>query len=274
MHTEVRRMSRGRSLKCFFALHTDIPAFLTQHSKWYKVKFLLQETQGYRFSPRRAFLVDITSNLNALNMQLQGPNCVESLRPYEHIQCKLALFKGFTSAPPNLVHVPACEEMSKDVPECEKTFHKYGVDVETLTQQLKWLFSRFPRHEATNSVIHKPPLCYRQREAWTAVGPLLSSIAQEEGNFLLDTSTSVLLSTPEGLCTLNGQHVWKQLRLWEQLLDTEAQQVKREKRADARNSVPAHADWMRKHWHSVDPALAGEATSESLRQVFTHWPVG
>ncbi len=54
----------------------------------------------------------------------------------------------------------------------------------------------------------------------------------------------------------------------EQLLNNEAHQVKREKEADGWNSLPAHADWMHKHWqwHSVYCKPAGKATSISLKE--------
>ena len=53
-------------------------------------------------------------------------------------QHKLALFKaGFSADHLNLAHLPAREEMCKDVPECEKTLLKYRADIEKLQQHFQ-----------------------------------------------------------------------------------------------------------------------------------------
>ncbi|XP_041828455.1 general transcription factor II-I repeat domain-containing protein 2A-like [Melanotaenia boesemani] len=93
-----------------------------------------------------AFLVDITSHLNHLNAQLQGRDqTVSDLFAHMNaFQRKLVLFKeGFSFSHPNLAHFPACEEMRRDVPECNKTFHKYRADIETLQEQFKNRFQDF-----------------------------------------------------------------------------------------------------------------------------------
>ena len=93
-----------------------------------------------------AFLTDITLHLNHLNILLQGRDqTVCDL--YAHMtafQRKLNLFKeGFASRRPNLPHFPACEELRKSVPECEKLLHKYGADIEKLQKQFKDRFQDF-----------------------------------------------------------------------------------------------------------------------------------
>ena len=65
MHTEIRWMSRGKCLERFFALRTEIPVLLEESA--YCVK--LKDTQ---FLCDVAFLTDITSHLNHLNILLQG----------------------------------------------------------------------------------------------------------------------------------------------------------------------------------------------------------
>ena len=93
-----------------------------------------------------AFLTDITSHLNHLNAKLQGRDqTVCDL--YAHMtafQSKLDLFKnGFSSHYLNLAHFPACEEMRKKIPECEKSLYKYKADIEKLQEQFKRRFQDF-----------------------------------------------------------------------------------------------------------------------------------
>lgn len=91
----------------------------------------------------------------------------------------------------------------------------------------------------------------------------LSSKAPGEGGLFLETR--VPLSTPQGLCVLNGrQHVWQHSHLREQRLYNEARQVKAENQAD---TVPSHAS--RVYTCCITSvccaaAAAGEATRMSL----------
>lgn len=54
------------------------------------------------------------------------------MNEFQHI----VLIKESSSVCPNLVYFPACEEMCKDVPKYEKTFHKYRPDIKTSTGDL------------------------------------------------------------------------------------------------------------------------------------------
>ncbi|KAK1891779.1 General transcription factor II-I repeat domain containing protein 2A [Dissostichus eleginoides] len=152
---------------------------------------------------------------------------------------KLTLFKdGFSADPPNLAHFPSCEEMRKDAPECEKTLPKYRADIETLQQQFKKRFQDFhtmqPRIELfTNplsaAIIEQPPelqleMCELQSDPFLA--------KRQERGISFWRLLPVPLSTPQGFCALNGQHVWQHLHLREQLLYDEAHQVKGEKQTD------------------------------------------
>jgi len=70
MHTEIRWMSRGKCLERFFALRVELPVFLEDSIRC--------DTSAYWRKLRdtdvlcdMAFLADITSHLNQLNVQLQ-----------------------------------------------------------------------------------------------------------------------------------------------------------------------------------------------------------
>uniref|UniRef100_A0A3B1INU1 DUF4371 domain-containing protein n=1 Tax=Astyanax mexicanus TaxID=7994 RepID=A0A3B1INU1_ASTMX len=138
LHTDIRWMSRGKCLERFFALRSEIPVFLensiSSDTRAYCVK--LKDTQ---FLCDMAFLTDISAHLNHLNTLLQGKDqTVCDL--YSHMtafQCKLGLFiDGFSSPRANLAHFPACDEIRKESPRCEKQIQKYKADLEKLQTQL------------------------------------------------------------------------------------------------------------------------------------------
>ncbi|KAK1897136.1 General transcription factor II-I repeat domain containing protein 2A [Dissostichus eleginoides] len=168
MHTEIRWMSRGKCLERFFALRAEIPVFLEDTIQC-DTSAYCAKLRNTDFLLDMAFLADITSHLNHLNMRLQG-RCQTVSDLYAHMNAfvtKLTLFKdGFSADRPNLAHFPSCEEMRKDAPECEKTLPKYRADIETLQQQFKKRFQDFhtmqPRIELfTNplsaAIIEQPP---------------------------------------------------------------------------------------------------------------------
>ncbi|KAK7134501.1 hypothetical protein R3I93_017809 [Phoxinus phoxinus] len=145
MHTEIRWMSRGKCLERFFALRTELPVFLEDSVRG-DTSAYIRKLRDTEFLCDMAFLTDVTSHLNHLNTKLQGRGqTVSDL--YAHMnafRCKLELFKeGFSSNRQNFAHFPACEEMRRDVPECENIFHKYRADIETLQQQFKCRFHDF-----------------------------------------------------------------------------------------------------------------------------------
>uniref|UniRef100_A0A3B4ZXJ8 Uncharacterized protein n=1 Tax=Stegastes partitus TaxID=144197 RepID=A0A3B4ZXJ8_9TELE len=70
-HNDVRRLSRGQVLQCFFALRKEIAKFLSSQ-KTKKAEELSQFMQDQESVAVVAFLCDITRHLNQLNLQLQG----------------------------------------------------------------------------------------------------------------------------------------------------------------------------------------------------------
>ena len=138
-------MSRGKCLERFFALRSKIPVFLEESIRC-DTSVYCSQLRDMDFLCDMAFLADITSHLNRLNLQLQGRGkTVSDL--YAHMNAfnaKLALFKaGFQSDRPNLVHFPSCDEMRKDAPACEENMLKYRAEIEKLQQQFKSRFQDF-----------------------------------------------------------------------------------------------------------------------------------
>uniref|UniRef100_A0A3Q1BIY7 HAT C-terminal dimerisation domain-containing protein n=1 Tax=Amphiprion ocellaris TaxID=80972 RepID=A0A3Q1BIY7_AMPOC len=129
----------------FFALRNELPVFLEECLRCDTSAYCCK-LQDTAFLCDMAFLTDITSHLNHLNIQLQG-RCQTVPDLYAHMNAfrrKLELFRdGFSSVSPNLAHFPSCEEMCTDVPACEKIFPKYRADTETLLQQFSDCFQDF-----------------------------------------------------------------------------------------------------------------------------------
>uniref|UniRef100_A0A3P8TK50 HAT C-terminal dimerisation domain-containing protein n=1 Tax=Amphiprion percula TaxID=161767 RepID=A0A3P8TK50_AMPPE len=145
MHADIRWMSRGKFGEVFCAcLRCDTSAYCCK----------LQDTA---FLCDMAFLTDITSHLNHLNIQLQG-RCQTVPDLYAHMNAfrrKLELLRdGFSSVSPNLAHFPSCEEMCTDVPACEKIFPMYRADTETLLQQFT---TSCAVHSILSAVVNEQP---------------------------------------------------------------------------------------------------------------------
>uniref|UniRef100_A0A3Q3EJT1 SPIN-DOC-like zinc-finger domain-containing protein n=1 Tax=Labrus bergylta TaxID=56723 RepID=A0A3Q3EJT1_9LABR len=86
-----------------------------------------------------AFLADITSHLNHLNMQLQGRSQTPS-DLYAHVnafQSKLTLFKeDFSSDRPNLAHLRSVEQMCKDIEKLQQQFKNRFQDFYTMKPRI------------------------------------------------------------------------------------------------------------------------------------------
>ena len=81
-HTEVRWLSKGNVLKRVFTLRNELRDFFEQQKKEDLVKFLHEDVVSM------AYLVDIISRLNELNLSLQGQdktivNFIDALSPFQ-----------------------------------------------------------------------------------------------------------------------------------------------------------------------------------------------
>uniref|UniRef100_A0A3Q3GZU0 HAT C-terminal dimerisation domain-containing protein n=1 Tax=Labrus bergylta TaxID=56723 RepID=A0A3Q3GZU0_9LABR len=119
MHTEVRWMSRGKRLERFFALLAEIPVFLEDSIRC-DTSAYCSKLRDTEFLFDMAFLADITSHLNHLNMQLQEEKTF-------HLTSKFGTLRSF-------------EQMCKDPRMPENTSQ---VQIEKLQQQFKNRFQDF-----------------------------------------------------------------------------------------------------------------------------------
>ena len=98
-HTEVRWLSRGNVLKCFFALREKIDSFMKMKNKE------VPQLADFIYISNLAFLTDLTDLLNVLNTKLQGRKqlITQMFDNVKAFQIKLTLWKKQLSVR-NLVH--------------------------------------------------------------------------------------------------------------------------------------------------------------------------
>ena len=94
LHNDVRWLSKGRVLERFWSIRKEISAFLAQ-LKSQKAKPFSLFLEDERKMHIVAFLVDITSHLNGLNLKLQGKDSSigDLMTAVRSFQRKLEVFK-------------------------------------------------------------------------------------------------------------------------------------------------------------------------------------
>lgn len=110
-HSDVRWLSRGSVLHRFYSLRSEIDRFLKEKSK------PLHELNDPLWLADLAFLVDLTSHLNALNKSLQGKDQLVS-HMYSHLKAfcvKLKLLEAQLRNF-NVVHFPTLLELKTAFP--------------------------------------------------------------------------------------------------------------------------------------------------------------
>lgn len=107
--TEVRWLSRGNVLKRFFELRTEVKTFIEEG------KLDLPELDDPMWLMDLAFLVDITQQLNTLNLKLQGPGqlVTAASENVKAFMTKLMLWKAQLSEKKPF-HFPACRALVEE----------------------------------------------------------------------------------------------------------------------------------------------------------------
>lgn len=138
-YTDVRWLSCHKVLKRFYLLRQEIISFLEMRGQ------NTDEMKSERWFQDLAFAVDITAQLNDLNLKLQGRNKLIT-QLYDDVKCfitKLTLWKSQVSNE-NLVHFPTCKELKNSTnTKSVLSFAKYDSYLELLSKEFEKRFRDF-----------------------------------------------------------------------------------------------------------------------------------
>lgn len=147
--TEVRWLSRGNVLKRFFELKAEVKRFMEDG------RMDVPEFDDPKWVMDLAFLVDITQELNVLNLKLQGPGQLITAA-YESVKAfstKLRLWKTQLSAK-NLTHFPTCRSLVEEGTSFSSD--EYASAIENLLQEFDQRFADFKTHRDTFQLFADP----------------------------------------------------------------------------------------------------------------------
>lgn len=129
LYCEVRWLSAGNCLQQFFGLRNEILAFLRNENIGHEYQEKLEEIQ---FLNNLAFLTDLTSHLNALNLKLQGKkqNISQLYGHIEGFRKKLDVMQIALKAN-NTAHFPSCQQLKEEEENDTKfsMFHEIIIDI-------------------------------------------------------------------------------------------------------------------------------------------------
>ncbi len=110
LYNHVRWLSAGKCIERFFGIRKHIPEYLNKFVSTDTTQ-LEEELQNIDFLKELAFLTDITTHLNELNLYLQGRNKLMSdlMGHVNEFRNKLKIFKA-TLKKKYLVHVTSCSK--------------------------------------------------------------------------------------------------------------------------------------------------------------------
>ncbi|XP_059570183.1 general transcription factor II-I repeat domain-containing protein 2B isoform X2 [Alligator mississippiensis] len=144
LHSEIRWLSAGKVLVMFFALRKEIPVFLREQVKADTTE-LEERLLSPEFLSELAFLTDMTTHLNELNLKLQCKNhtisdlfgCVNGFRS------KLKLFKAAIEKG-DLTHFPSCKELVKEMENFDCiSFSEFSSNVDAMVKEFDNRFIEF-----------------------------------------------------------------------------------------------------------------------------------
>lgn len=157
LHTDIRWLSAGNCLQRFFSLRKEIPIFLKNDVKSDTTEMENQMVDA-KFLSDLAFLTDLTSHLNELNLKLQGKQ-QNIAYLYGHIrgfQNKIKLFKSSLEKH-DFSFFPSCKEHFEEMQDFEKVSYLTHIKyIDTITEEFENRFSDFKKIEGEISVFTQP----------------------------------------------------------------------------------------------------------------------
>lgn len=210
LHNNVRWLSKGNALGRFWSVRKEIAAFLEQAKSQRATQFshFLKDEHTMEMV---AFLVDITSHLNELNLKLQGQNnsVADMMTAVRSFQRKLDLFKEDLEGV--CEHFPALQDQLQ----AERDVSPYVAFIHKLIRNFSDRFNNFHLGQQLLLLIQNPFLIREVRgfskEAtqtfkWAHAGSLQLELIDLQGHAALrehfettDPATFWLQTVPEGV---------------------------------------------------------------------------
>lgn len=155
LYNHVRWLSAGNCLQRFFVLRKDIPDFLNKFVPSDTTQ-LEEELQSTDFLRHLAFLTDITSHLNEVNLKLQGRGKLVSdlMGHINGFRNKLKLFH-VTLGKNDVTHFPSCSQLALDFEEA-LDFSEFCTDIECIISEFNSRFSDFDKVKPEVALFNNP----------------------------------------------------------------------------------------------------------------------